>query len=245
MTNGSNRHRTRGLSDFSGLSLWVMWRTRVISKLTIPVEPLATASVNEKKEAQRQAEPYRRQLAYRSIGYFVMGAGVIALALVSTFQSDVIRLTLIGWFSISRNTPLHLAVILAWIGPGIYLLAVVFLTYENKNVSDPTRNKYLDAVKTLITAAGLTIAIVISTSLKPEHAPPGWVATVRDAVVALSTSMGFSVVTLFLLSFLYDRAVARTLRLTESVTVVPFFYLALAKFLLGFIYMVRLTYLLT
>lgn len=221
-----------------------MWSTRAISKLPVPKDPPASATVEEKKEAKRQSAPYKRQRAYSRIGYLVMGVGALALVLVSTYQSEVIRLTLIHWLSISSKTPLHWAAIAAWVGPGLYVFAVVFLTTENQNASDPTRNKYLDAMKTLITAAGLTIAIVISTSLKPENAPLGWVGTVRDAVVALSTAMGFAVVTLFLLSFFYDRAVARTLTKIERFIVAPFFYFALVQFLLGFIYMVRLTYLL-
>jgi hypothetical protein len=129
----------------------------------------------------------------------------------------------------------------AWVLPALYIAAILFFTSEEDRTDDTQRARYLDSVKTLVTAAGLTIGVVISTALKPENAPSGWAETIRSGVIALAISIGCSVVTLFMLSILYDRAGNKVLKRREFLMVAPFMYFALAMFFTGFIYMVQLT----
>jgi hypothetical protein len=99
-------------------------------------------------------------------------------------------------------------------------------------------------MKTLITSSGLTIGVVISTSLKPTTALPGWTETIRYSVVALAIYIGCSVTTLFILSYLYDKAGPKEVSSKELLLAIPFAYFTLVTFFLGFIHMVHLTYLL-
>jgi hypothetical protein len=165
---------------------------------------------------------------------------------IAGMQSDAISGMVASWIAFiasvaAKTTALGWITLGAWVSPALYIAAMLFFTSEEDRTDDTQRARNLDSVKTLVTAAGLTIGVVISTALKPENAPSGWTETIRSGVIALAVSIGCSVVTLFMLSVLYDIVGDKVLKRRQFLMVAPFMYFALAMFFTGFIYVVQLT----
>jgi hypothetical protein len=226
--------------------LLVMRLTKKIGELPAPIPLSNTATEENKKEERRKEVKLRRTKAARAIACFLIGLGVVTLTVIAGMQSDAISGMVASWIAFiasvaAKTTALGWITLGAWVLPALYIAAILFYTSDEDRTDDTQRARYLDSVKTLVTAAGLTIGVVISTALKPENAPPGWAETIRSGVIALAISIGCSVVTLFMLSVLYDRAGNKVLKRREFLIVAPFMYFALAMFFTGFIYMVQLT----
>ncbi len=107
--------------------------------------------------------------------------------------------------------------------------------------ADASRSNYLDSLKTMIGASGVTLGIVAAgLQQKIPYAP--WV--VRRAAVLLTLCMGLSVLTMFLMSQAYDnaRTKKRFLNWTEFIPLLICVSIALFTFFLGFSYLARLTF---
>jgi hypothetical protein len=230
-------------------SVLVMRLQKKRDKLPQPPSLPQNATDDEKRAANEKQQAIANATLQLKTCWALLGLGVATLFVITFRQCDSLWQAAMRAFSIMAAFPVDsvsLTVVTraAYIVPLVYVFAVFFLTPNTQKVNNDTRNKYLDAVKTLITACGLTVGIVISTSLKPQLAPDGWTSTVKDAVLYLAICIGFSVITLFILSLLYDRAEERTVTRWELVVVAPFVYYALVTFFLGFITLVRLAFLL-
>jgi hypothetical protein len=108
--------------------------------------------------------------------------------------------------------------------------------------NEDSRANYLESLKTMVEAAGVSIA-VLAALLAREHFPAAWI--VGHAIVSLTFCVVLSVVAMFTLSALYDRT-----RTKDPDSAVPMRFLwlplllgcsALFTFLLGFAYLARLT----
>jgi len=211
----------------------------------------ATALEDAKKalanaEGEENAAQENLRKAYSLVGVawvaVLLGLAVLLVAVFHEFGSMWnLAVDACAWILSARS---HFFIILAWLLPAIYLVFVLRFSPESAEPNETARTRYVDAVKTLITASGLTIAIVVATSLKPDHPTPLWIETVRRSVLCFAVCITCSVITLFVLSFLYDRADKREVRSGELFPAVLFAWIALATFFWGFIDLVRLTYLL-
>jgi hypothetical protein len=197
-------------------------------------------------------EPQRVKVR-KAIALAGMAIGGLSLAglQIGAVRQDVLAL----WIDVVRN--ISQFSLFQWIEvglfivPGIYMLAVLVAAKRGTKGNDSSRTNYLDAMKTLIAASGLTVGI-ISATLKQNDSSPDWIATVRHAAFALAVCMGCSVTTLFSLSILYDMARSKDASTVTvnpvqwwrlALFVIPFAYPALVSFFLGFAFLVHLTYL--
>ena len=123
------------------------------------------------------------------------------------------------------------------------------VTNNNDPANQDTRTGYLDAIKTLIAAAGVAIAIIFTGTGK--LASDDWLFIPQRAAILLALSMILAVCTLFALNVFYDetRTVASTgTPITNPVKwerlrfAVLIFYFALVSFLMGFAYLARLPF---
>lgn len=231
--------------------LLVMRFQKRIANLPDPTPLPPTTTDDQKNAAAAEASKSLQAKVKYGIAWALLLVGVAALVIVAATQVTAIRVIAGSCFAsvsslFANTTPLGWAKCAIWTVPAIYLF--VLLVYKPKGRDDDSgekaRARYIDSVKTLITAAGLTIGAVISTSLKPDVTLAGWATTISDGVVALTLSIGCSVLTLFILSVFYDISNKEAIPRKFFVIVAPVWYFAMTMFFTGFIHMVKLTKLL-
>jgi hypothetical protein len=135
----------------------------------------------------------------------------------------------------------------AWITILVLCLLYAFFVWlvdrqPGSKANEDSRANYLESLKTMVEAAGVSIA-VLAALLAREHFPAVWI--VGRAIVSLTFCVVLSVAAMFTLSALYDRT--RSLN-PDSAVPMRFLWLpmllacsALFTFLLGFAYLARLT----
>ncbi len=113
-------------------------------------------------------------------------------------------------------------------------------------ISEKGRAMYVEAGKTLITASGVAVAIVVS-ALGGRFSPPIWM--VQRSVVALIICIVSSFLTILALNRGYERAASRSeeqeegqLTRLELILILAPAYAALVSFLLGFLYLGRIAF---
>lgn len=108
--------------------------------------------------------------------------------------------------------------------------------------NEESRANYLDSLKTMVEAAGVSVA-VLAALLAREHFSASWI--VGRAIMCLTICVVLSVTTMFTLSMLYDKARSAANKAVPVTWLWPallFACRALFTFLLGFAYLARLTY---
>jgi hypothetical protein len=126
------------------------------------------------------------------------------------------------------------------------LLYALFVWWVDRQpgstANEDSRANYLESLKTMVEAAGVSIA-VLAALLAREHFSAVWI--VGRAIVSLTICVVLSVAAMFTLSALYDKS--RSVGLDQTVPM-KFLWLpltlacgALFTFLLGFAYLARLT----
>lgn len=126
--------------------------------------------------------------------------------------------------------------------PFVYVFLVGKSAYNAKKVDERSRGNYFDAVKTMVTAAGVAIAIVAA-GFQQKFTAPVWI--LRWAAVSLSLCVMLSVTTMLEMSRSYEQARQRRdqpVRVSSIISVLVLGYLSLVTFLLGFAYLARLTF---
>ena len=135
----------------------------------------------------------------------------------------------------------------AWITILVLCLLYAFLVWSfdhqpGSKANEDSRANYLESLKTMVEAAGVSIA-VLAALLAREHFAAVWI--VGRAIVSLTFCVVLSVAAMFTLSALYDNT--RSLN-PDSAVPMRFLWLpmllacsALFTFLLGFAYLARLT----
>jgi hypothetical protein len=135
---------------------------------------------------------------------------------------------------------------LVWIGILALCLIYHWLVWRENGKHGATANEdsranYLDSLKTMVEAAGVSVAI-LAALLAREHFSASWI--VSRAIVCLTICVVLSVTTMFTLSMLYDKARSDANRAVPISWLWPallFACGALFTFLLGFAYLARLT----
>ena len=125
--------------------------------------------------------------------------------------------------------------------PFVYVFLVGASAFKAKKVDELSRGNYFDAVKTMVTAAGVAIAIVAA-GFQQKFSAPVWI--LRWATVCLSLCVMFSVTTMLEMSRSYEQARRQRdqpVRVRNFISVLVLGYLSLVSFLLGFAYLARLT----
>jgi hypothetical protein len=109
------------------------------------------------------------------------------------------------------------------------------------SLADQSRTNYLDSLKTMVTAAGVAIAIVAAGVQKKFPVEP-WI--LRRAAVSLTMCIGVAVLTMFMMSQAYDKArvAKKTLTWSQLIPLLLLASVALFTFFLGFSYLARLTF---
>jgi hypothetical protein len=132
--------------------------------------------------------------------------------------------------------------VLVFFVPFVYVFLVGKSAYKAKKVDERSRGNYFDAVKTMVTAAGVAIAIVAA-GFQQKFSAPVWI--LRWATVCLSLCVMLSVTTMLEMSRSYEQARQlkdQPVRLRSLISVLVLGYLSLVTFLLGFAYLARLTF---
>jgi hypothetical protein len=125
--------------------------------------------------------------------------------------------------------------------PLVYVIAVGAAP-TGSSADQASRTAYFDALKTMITASGVAIAVV-SAGLQPRFNVP--VDILKWAVGCLIVSIVASVVTMFILSYFYDVAGSSggaAVPRKRLVWALASGYVAIAGFLLGFSYLARIPF---
>lgn len=146
----------------------------------------------------------------------------------------------IGW-PIDWCTLPHIASAALVLFPLVYVIAVG-ASSKGTSADQASRTAYLDALKTMITASGVAIAVV-SAGLQPRFSVP--VDILKWAVGCLIVSIVASVVTMFILSYFYDVAGASggaTVPFKRLVWALASAYVAITGFLLGFSYLAQIPF---
>jgi hypothetical protein len=165
------------------------------------------------------------------LGIVVCGIGFLWSGIYSIYDSK-------GWnFEWMIPRIVSAALILF---PLVYVFAV-FAISGGTTADAASRTNYLDALKTMITASGIAIAVV-SAGLQPKLNLP--VELLQRAVFCLVVSIVMSVVTMFVLSFFYDIAgtYGATVPSKRLILALGSGYFALVGFLLGFAYLARIPF---
>ena len=118
----------------------------------------------------------------------------------------------------------------------VFLVARAAHTGEGVAFSEASRTRYFEAVKTLVTAAGVAIAIVAAGLRQTSSAPTG---ILRFAALSLAFCVVFSACTMLEMSRVYAGAPTAPLNLKKLSSVLVLGYLALVTFLLGFVFLAR------
>ncbi len=124
--------------------------------------------------------------------------------------------------------------------PAVYVFLVgkaAHSSVQELRADETSRSRYFDALKTLVAAGGVAVAIVVAGLQQKVAGPPG---ILRSAALLLTSSVVLSVWTLLEMSRVYERARGRALNLRDMWSVLVLGYLALATFLLGFAFLGRL-----
>jgi len=152
-----------------------------------------------------------------------------------------------GFFRWTQFSPVVVADALATL---IFVLLVVIASKDNAGkdiptsditLADQSRTNYLDSLKTMISAAGIAIAIVAAGVQKKFPVEP-WI--LERAAVSLTICIGFAVLTMFMMSQAYDKARVAKKYLTwlQLTPLLLFVSVAMVTFFLGFSYLARLTF---
>jgi hypothetical protein len=116
------------------------------------------------------------------------------------------------------------------------------------NRDERSRGNYIDALKTLTAASGISMAVI---SAGIQHVDPDWKWVVQRAAIYLTVCAVSSLTTLFWLSLAYDWARSQKNSTGGTGVPVPFkaliwllllTYVALVTFFLGLAYTARITY---
>lgn len=132
--------------------------------------------------------------------------------------------------------------LLAILVPMVYVFLVGRAAYKGREVDERSRDNYFESVRTMVTAAGVAIAIVAA-GFQQKIVGPIWIA--KKATVALGLSVVFSVTTMLEMSRSYEEARASRripVKWTKLIPILVLGYFALASFFLGFAYLVRLIF---
>jgi hypothetical protein len=137
-----------------------------------------------------------------------------------------------------------LAVALAFVLPLLYVIQVgsPAKTGTALRPDERSRANYFDALRTLVTAAGVAIAIVAA-GLQQKFVAPTWI--LKTAAGCLALCVMFSVSTMLVMSRVYEKARTdgrRPATGRELTPVLVLGYGALVTFLLGFIHLALLTF---
>ncbi len=126
--------------------------------------------------------------------------------------------------------------------PLVYVLLVGASAIKEKKVDELSRGNYFDVVKSMVTAAGVAIAI-IAAGFQQKFPAPVWI--LRWATASLSLCVMFSVTTMLEMSRSYEQArheKTEPVRLRSIIILLMLAYSSLVTFLLGFAYLARLTF---
>src|SRR6266478_3453532 len=126
--------------------------------------------------------------------------------------------------------------------PLVYVLLVGASAIKEKKVDELSRGNYFDVVKSMVTAAGVAIAI-IAAGFQQKFPAPVWI--LRRATASLSLCVMFSVTTMLEMSRSYEQArheKTEPVRLRSIIILLMLAYSSLVTFLLGFAYLARLTF---
>jgi hypothetical protein len=137
--------------------------------------------------------------------------------------------------------PFSLFVVVILVMPFIYVFLVGKTAYTGGEVDERSRENYFETVKTLVTAAGIAIA-VIAAGFQQKFSAPVWI--LQRATISLSLCVMLSVTTMLEMSRSYEEArkdPKQPVSLRKLLSVLVLGYLALVTFLLGFAYLTRLT----
>jgi hypothetical protein len=126
--------------------------------------------------------------------------------------------------------------------PLVYIALVGKAAHVGGEVDERSRGNYFEAAKTLVTAAGVAIAIVAA-GFQQKFLAPAWI--LRRATVCLSLCVVLSVMTMLEMSRSYEEA--RRLKdqpvdWRKLLSILVLGYFALVTFFLGFAYLARLTF---
>lgn len=73
----------------------------------------------------------------------------------------------------------------SWIIPGVIMSVILVLSICQPSAADEaSRTNYMEAMKALITAAGLTVGFVAA-NLKPSGLPQSWIDAIRASIISL------------------------------------------------------------
>jgi hypothetical protein len=141
--------------------------------------------------------------------------------------------------SLERGPPMWCALgVLALAVPAVYVFLVGKTAHTSQGVKadEATRSRYFEAVKTLVTAAGVAIAILAAGLRQSSSSPTG---ILRYAALSLVFCVVLSACTMLEMSRVYERASGASLKLEQLWSVLVLGYLALVTFLLGFLFLAR------
>lgn len=131
-----------------------------------------------------------------------------------------------------------------WIIPGVIMLVILGLSICQPSAQDEeSRKNYMEAMKALITAAGLTVGFVAA-NLKPSGLPQPWIDAIRASIVSLVVCVVCAVTTLFAVSILYDYSRSKQRPVPWALLLcfaLPEAYFAVAFFFRGFINLIRIS----
>jgi hypothetical protein len=178
----------------------------------------------------------KRTVPGRIILVFAGGAFLtFFLAGANAFLSSVEFPVVSPWQSFQR------AVLIIVLVPLLYVAAVAIVDYGGSIIDEKSRNNYIDALKTLTAASGISMAVI---SVGIQRVDPCWMWVVQRAAIYLTVCAVSSLTTLFWLSLAYDwarsKGVAVPLKVLSWLLVLA--YIALTTFGLGLAYTARITY---
>lgn len=163
--------------------------------------------------------------------------GIIAICICFLMTAVAVIYSLNNW-EMEWTIP-HIFSVAFVLIPLAYVIAVG-VTSEGTTADPASRSYYLDALKTMITASGVAIAVV-SAGIQPRFNVPVFI--LRRAVICLIISIVASVATMLLMSYFYD-VVGSTKVVPQKYIgwVLSAAYFALVGFFLGFGYLARIPF---
>lgn len=179
--------------------------------------------------------PVRTMKYFGTIFVFVGGIGLIVLALLNYRVVRTPAEVFLGhdwtWY-------------VRWILPGAIMAVILAISIRQPSVPEEnSRTNYIDAMKTLITAAGLTVGF-ITANLKPSGLPQPWIDALKVSTISLVGCVVCAVTTLFAISILYDYARSKNKVVHWAFLLffaLPEAYFAVAFFFSGFINLIQLS----